>query len=92
MKTMWYVCSWKTTPERVTVIKETAKFITTDRDWGGRRAKITEDGGFFDTWDDAIKWLLDYHKSKRNNLLSHAARVDARISAVESLTPPEGVE
>ena len=76
--------------ERREVLRETESSVYFATAWaperGERRGKISETRGYFDTWEEARRFLIEIEEQKIATLIRELARRQENVRKIEEMT------
>lgn len=76
----------------VEIIKETDSSVYTASAWskqGDRHAKLSESRGYFDTFDEARRFLLESEEGKIAALTRELARRQEKVAQIRAMQEPK---
>lgn len=97
MKTMWFASAWfRPSITRVQVSRETPKTVTVVSDDGVRRPRVrkrqTDMAGYFDTWEDAWKFLMAHAGKEVGAARRNLELANSRLGNVKGMRRPAEAE
>lgn len=79
--------AWLGRIERIEIIKESAKTVTLKSGISGERrsAKLSEDRGYFDTYQEAKQFLIDQATADLKQLYDQVDRLETKLAKIKEM-------